>query len=75
MSDQNRPTNPRAQRRREQRRLFWAVVGFLVVGGGVAIAVAYGSRAIVLGATCLVAGVGILALLWGILLLIERWVD
>jgi hypothetical protein len=61
--------------RREQQRLFWVVAGFLVVGGGAAIALAYGSRAVVLGATCLLAGVGILALLWGILLLIERWVD
>jgi len=53
----------------------WVVIGFLVLGGGATIALAYGSRAVVLGATCLVAGVAILALLWAILLLIERWVE
>ena len=75
MNDQGEPSNPRAQRRREQRRLFWVVAGFLVVGGGAVIALAYGSRAVVLGATCLLTGVGVLALLWGMLLLIERWVE
>ncbi len=75
MSDQSKPTNRRARGRREQRRLFWVVAGFLVVGGGVTIALVYGSRAVLLGATCLFAGVAILALLWGILLLIEQWVE
>lgn len=75
MNDQGDPSNPRAERRREQRRLFWVVAGFLVVGGGAVIALAYGSRAVVLGAACLLAGVGVLALLWGILLVIERWVE
>jgi fatty acid desaturase len=72
MSDEHKPTNPRAQRRREQRRLFWAVIIFLVVGGGAAIAVSYGSRAVVLGVTCLLAGASLLGLIWLILLLIER---
>ncbi len=78
MSDQDHasgPSNPRAQHRREQRRLFWVVAGFLVVGGGAAIALAYGTRAVVLGAACLLAGAAILAILWGMLLLIERWVE
>jgi hypothetical protein len=75
MSSQDEASNPRAKRRREQRRLFWLVIGFVIVGGGAAIALAYGSRAVVLGAICLLAGIGILALLWGILLVIERWVD
>jgi hypothetical protein len=69
------PDNPRARRRREQRRLFLVVAGFLIVAGGAIIALAYGSRAVVLGATCLLAGVGVLALLWGILVVIERWVE
>jgi hypothetical protein len=51
------------------------VAGFLVVGGVAAIALAYGTRAVVLGAACLLAGVAILAILWGMLLLIERWVE
>ena len=75
MNCPNRPDNPRARRRREQHRLFWVVAGFLIVGGSAVIALAYGPRAIVLGAACLLAGIGILAILWGILLLIERWVE
>jgi fatty acid desaturase len=72
MSEGRKPTNRRAHRRREERRLLWAVLIFLVVGGGIAIALAYGSRAVVLGATCLLAGAAILGLLWLILLIIER---
>lgn len=69
---QDRPTDLRAQRRRQQRRLLWVVVAFLVVGGGVAIALVYGPRAVPLGLVCLLAGAGLLILLWLILLLIER---
>jgi type IV secretory pathway TrbD component len=62
----------RQQRRREQRRLLWAVIAFLVVGGTVTIALAYGVPAAALGLVCLLAGAGILGLLWLIMLLIER---
>ncbi|MGD8966332.1 MAG: hypothetical protein PVI07_02380 [Anaerolineae bacterium] len=75
MSEEGKPTNRRAERRKEQRRLLWAVLILLVVGGGMAIALAYGSRAVVLGAICLLAGAGILGLLWLILLIIERLAD
>lgn len=68
-----KPTNPRAQRRREQRRLFWIVAAFLVVGGSIAITLAYGPQAAILGLGCLLAGAGILGLLWLILLLMERF--
>ena len=67
-----RPTDLRAQRRREQRRLFWIVAAFLVVGGSITIALVYGLPAAALGLVCLLAGAGILGLLWLILLLIER---
>jgi len=67
-----KPTDRRAQRRREQRRLFWIVAAFLVVGGGVSIALVYGPRAAMLGLTCLLAGAGVLGLLWLILSLMER---
>jgi hypothetical protein len=67
-----KPTDRRAQRRREQRRLFWIVAAFLVVGGSIAIALVYGPQAAALGLGCLLAGAGILGLLWLILLLIER---
>jgi len=66
------PTDPRAQRQREQRRLFWVVVAFLVVGGGITIALVYGPPAAALGLVCLLGGAGVLGLLWLILLLIER---
>ena len=70
--DANRPTDLRARRRREQRRLFWVVAVFLVVVGGIAIALVYGPEAVVLGLVCLLAGAGLLGLLWLFLTLIER---
>ena len=65
-------TDLRGQRRREQRRLLWAVMAFLVVGGTITIALVYGLPAAALGLVCLLAGAGVLALLWLIMLLIER---
>ena len=70
--DQGRPTDRRAQRRRDQRRLFWIVVGFLVIGGTIAIALVYRPSAAGLGLVCLLAGAAVLGLLWLILALIER---
>jgi uncharacterized membrane protein YhaH (DUF805 family) len=67
-----KPTDLRGRRRREQRRLFWIVAIFLVVVGSVAIALAYGPSAAVLGMGCLLVGAGVLGLLWLILLIIER---
>lgn len=72
LSEPRKPTDQRDRRRREQRRLFWAVVTFLVVGGSTVIALAYGARAVALGLTCLGAGVGVLGLVWLILSLMER---
>lgn len=66
------PTDLRARRRREQRRLLWIVAIFLVVVGSISIALTYGSSAVVLGGACLLAGAGLLGLLWLIMLLIER---
>ncbi len=67
-----KPTDLRAQRKREQRRLFWIVAAFLVIGGSVTIALVYGPQAAALGLGCLLAGAGVLGLLWLILLLMER---
>ena len=72
--DSGKPTDLRARRRQEQRRLFWIVAIFLVVVGGITIGLVYGPSAAVLGLGCLLAGAGILGLLWFILLLMERWV-
>jgi Na+/proline symporter len=70
--DTGKPTDLRGRRRREQRRLLWIVVVFLVVVGSIAIALAYGPPAVILGLVCLLAGAGVLGLLWLILLFIER---
>lgn len=70
--ESGRPGNPRTQRQREQRRLLWIVVVFLVVAGSLAIALVYGVPAAGLGLVCLLAGAGLLVVLWLILLLIER---
>lgn len=67
-----KPTDRRAQRRRDQRRLFLTVAAFLVVVGSIAIWVAYGPSAVPLGLTCLAAGAGTLGLLWLVLTLIEK---
>lgn len=75
MDDQGTPSNPRRRKRREQRRLFLLAAAFLVLVGGAVIGLAYGTRAVALGVTCLLAGAGFLALVWGILVLVERWVD
>jgi len=72
LPEQNRSSDFRQQRQREQRRLFWMVLAFLVIGGTITIALVYGPPAAVLGLVCLLAGAGLLILLWLILLLIER---
>lgn len=72
LRDEGKGTDRRARYRREERRLLWAIVAFVVVGGGAAIALAYGPPAVALGLACLVAGAGILAALWLILWLMER---
>jgi hypothetical protein len=69
-----KPTDLRTQRRREQQRLFWIVAAFLVVVGSIAIALTYGPQAVILGLVGLLAGAGVLGLLWLILLLIEHLV-
>jgi hypothetical protein len=64
----------RAFRRREDRRLVFVIMAFLVVVGGTAIGVVYGWGTAATGAICLVVGAGIIGLLWLILSLVERWV-
>jgi hypothetical protein len=69
------PIDMRRYRRREQRRLFWIVAGFLVVVGGTTIGLVYGLESVILGVVCLLAGAAVLALLWLILGLMERLVE
>jgi hypothetical protein len=67
-----KPTDLRAKRASEQRRLFWVVIAFLTIVGGVTIALVYGRSAAALGLACLLVGAGILGILWLILHVIER---
>jgi len=67
------PTDLREERARSERALAIAVAVFLLVIGSAAIAMTYGSRALILGSACLLAGVLVFALLWGILTLMERF--
>jgi hypothetical protein len=68
------PTDYRRYRRQTDRKLFIAVVLFLLLVGSGLIAIIYRPSAGVLGFFCLLGGVGIIALLWVLLTLIERWV-
>ena len=70
--ESGKPTDLRARRASEQRRLFWVVIAFLTIVGSVTIALVYGQPAAALGLVCLLVGAGILGLLWLILHLIER---
>jgi hypothetical protein len=67
------PTDYRANRRRNDRNLAWAVVLFLVGVGGSLIALIYGGGAAVLGIVCLLGGAGLIGLIWMILTLMGRW--
>jgi fatty acid desaturase len=67
------PTDYRAERRRLDRNLFWAVVIFLVGVGGTLIALIYGVWQAAAGVICLLAGAAIFGMLWLILTLMERW--
>ena len=69
------PTDYRQRRAREQRQLFLAVIAFLLVAGTGLIYLIFGPGAAVIGLVCLLAGVGVLLLLWIILTLIERWAE
>jgi protein-S-isoprenylcysteine O-methyltransferase Ste14 len=69
------PTDTRAQRRRDDRALFLAVIGVLLVVGGGLIFLIYGTGAFVTGLACLLFGVGLLALLWLVMTGIERWAN
>lgn len=69
------PTDYRAQRRRDDRALFLAVIGVLLAAGGGLIFLIYGAGAFVTGLACLLFGVGLLALLWLVMTGIERWAN
>jgi hypothetical protein len=68
------PTDYRRSRRENDRKLAIAVVLFLLVVGTGLIAIIYRPSAGITAFVCLLGGVGIIALLWILLTLIERWV-
>jgi len=72
--DPRPPTDYRRHRRETDRKLAIAVVLFLLVVGTGLIAIIYRPSAGGLAFICLLGGVGIIALLWILLSLIERWV-
>ncbi len=74
MPEENRPTNYRANRRRNDRILLWLVVGTLLVVGTGLIGAIWGLPAAITGGLCLGGGAGLILLLWGLLTLVEKWV-
>jgi protein-S-isoprenylcysteine O-methyltransferase Ste14 len=69
------PTDLRKISRDNQRRLFGAVLLVLVGVGGGLIALTYGAPAGLLGVLCLLAGAGVLGLLWLIFTLLGHWAN
>lgn len=68
------PTDYRRYRRETERKLIIAVILFLLLVGSGLIALIYRPAAGVQAFICLLAGVCIIAMLWILLTLIERWV-
>lgn len=68
------PTDLRKQRNDLTRRLLWLVLFVLVGVGGILIAILYGAQAGMLAVACLLAGAGLIGLLWLIFTLIGKWV-
>ena len=68
----NEPTNPRAQRKRAERRTLAAVVLVLVVGGGLTIGLIYGWPEALTALLCLLPGAVVIILLWGLLSLVDK---
>ncbi len=73
MSKSRPPVDLRRYRRQTDRQLAWAAVLLLVGVGGGLIALIYGTGPALVGLTCLLAGAGLIGLLWFILTLMERW--
>ena len=67
--DESRPSERRA---RDQRVLLRAVVAFLIVAGGATVAVVYGPSAALASLPLLLAGAGVIGLVWLVLTAIER---
>jgi len=73
MNEPQPPTDTRGYRRKTERRLALAVVLSLLLLGGGLIGLVYGTGAAILGASCLLLGCAVFALLWLILTAMEWW--
>jgi hypothetical protein len=69
------PTNLRKARRRQEKALLWLVLFVLVVIGAALIGLIWGQNSAFLGGICLVSGGSLIAGLWLLLSLIEKWLD
>jgi len=69
------PTNTRKIKRSTDKQLLLLVLGTLLLVGGGLIFLFYGKWALATGLVCLIPGAGLILLLWGLLTLIERWVE
>ncbi len=67
-----KPTNYRETRRRNDRILLWLVVGALLVFGTVLIGAIWGLPAAITGFLCLGGGAALILLLWGLMTLLEK---
>lgn len=70
----NQPTDMRKHRRNQERALVIAVVLLLIIGGSVTIGLVYGWTSVFTGALCLIPGAAIFAVLWLLLVGLERFV-
>lgn len=75
MTKPNQPTNTRKIRRRGEQIELWLVVIMLIVVGGGLIGLIWGIQAAVFGGLCLVSGGAFIALLWALLVGLEKLVD
>jgi len=73
--DPRPPTDYRRLRRQQDRAILWLVVGTVLLVFGALIYAVYGRWALMTGLMCLLPGAGIILVLWGLLTLIERWVQ
>ncbi|HID33263.1 MAG TPA: hypothetical protein EYP25_01595 [Anaerolineae bacterium] len=62
-------------RRAGDGQQLWMVVGGLLIIGGGLIYLIYGKWALATGLLCLFPGAGLILFLWGLLSVIERWVE
>lgn len=67
-----KPTDTRKQQRDFGRSLLWMTMLVLVLGGGALLAGFYGVTEAMIGMVCLLAGAGLILLLWLLLTLIGK---